>query len=153
MTNNSKNYIGVIILFIMSKNNGLGERKRKERGGTGRHRYFLNELTLSWHDVIASSCNIVIILLHVTKARELTKKMWYHDSSWWMTVTLSQSWSHILRFRRHAWLYLFPHKPVLFEITGFCVINMIFNYVIFFKHFEHTVVLCFIESICNNFLI
>lgn len=107
MTNNSKNYMGIIILFIMSKNNGLRERKRKERGGTGRHRYFLNELTLSWHDVIASSCNIVIILLHVTKARELTKKMWYHDSSWWMTVTLSQSWPHIFRFRRHAWLICF----------------------------------------------
>jgi len=62
------------------------ERERRnvgERRDEDTQRYFSNELTLSWRDVIASTCNIVIILLHVTRAlaRVTEKEMWGHDSS------------------------------------------------------------------------
>lgn len=70
----------------------ISEKGKERKGaGPGRHRYFLNELTLSWHDVIASLCNIIIILLHVTKARELLKKNVIPRFILVNNVTLSQS--------------------------------------------------------------
>lgn len=142
----------------MDRSSDREEARKGEResAGIGRHRYFLSELTLSWRDVITLSCNIVIILLHVTKgSASYRKKIWGHDSSPWMYGYVIPIVAPHFRVSRTCVTYPLPraaHKPVLLELIllgfiGFRVINAVVNYATFFKRTLGSLYSYILESI------